>query len=99
MPLQTVKHGRETKEIRLADYRGKVIILDYWATWCAGCILSMPKMHELGQAYPNDVVLLPVTHESASLITDFLSKTRSKQIRTLLHSFKTIIDGQSLKDL
>jgi len=99
MPLQTVKHGRETKEIRLADYRGKVIIFDYWATWCKSCINAMPRMHELAQAYPYDVVLLPVTHESASLITAYLPKTRSEQIRTLLHSFETIVDGQPLKDL
>src|SRR5690606_29169246 len=63
MPLQTVRYGGETKEMRLADYRGKVIILDYWATWCLGCILSMPKMHELVEDLDDQVVLFPVTNE------------------------------------
>jgi len=99
MPLQTVKHGRETKEIRLADYRGKVIILDYWATWCKSCINAMPKMHRLAIAYPDDVILLPVTHESTAVVKKFLEVTASKQIKSLEGIFHTVVDGNMLKDI
>lgn len=99
MPFQLVSPGQQPKTIRLSDYRGKVIILDYWATWCTGCINAMPLMHELAHAYPDDIVLLPVTYEGTALITNFLEKTTSEPMKQVLASFTSIVDGQVLKDL
>lgn len=42
------EHG---KQIRLADYRGKVILLDFWATDCGGCRLEIPGYVQLQAAY------------------------------------------------
>lgn len=39
--------------IRLSDYEGKIIILDFWATWCLPCRASFPKMQELVSKYKN----------------------------------------------
>jgi thiol-disulfide isomerase/thioredoxin len=35
----------------LADYRGKVVMINIWATWCAPCRIEMPSIEELHQAY------------------------------------------------
>ncbi|MCY4779362.1 TlpA disulfide reductase family protein [Sphingobacterium sp. UT-1RO-CII-1] len=99
MPLQVVEYGGKTKEIRLADYRGKVIILDYWATWCGSCILSMPKMHKLVDAYPDDVALINVTHEGTELISKFVAKTASPQIRELGDNFFSVVEDKVLNEL
>ncbi len=55
----------ETK--RLSDYRGKVVVLDFWATWCAPCRFTMPKMIQFYNRHRNDdVELIGVSVDVAS---------------------------------
>ncbi|MCX6931576.1 MAG: redoxin domain-containing protein, partial [Verrucomicrobia bacterium] len=47
------------QEVRLADFKGKVVILDFWATWCGPCIASFPHTQKLAAKYKNqDVIVL-----------------------------------------
>ena len=47
---------------KLSDLKGKVVILDFWATWCGPCIASFPKIRELQARYKDyPVVILGVT--------------------------------------
>jgi len=49
------------QEVRIADYRGKVLILDFWATWCSPCIASMPHTSEVAAKFADQgVVVLAV---------------------------------------
>ena len=41
------------KPISLADYRGKVVLLDFWATWCLPCLAAIPEIEAVYEKYNN----------------------------------------------
>ena len=59
--------------VRLSDYEGKIVVLNFWATWCAPCRWEMPALEQLYNEYRDrDVVLLSINvSESASEIAAF----------------------------
>ncbi len=46
----------DSKDINLSDYKGKVVILDFWATWCAPCKQEIPRLVSLQKQYAADGV-------------------------------------------
>jgi thiol-disulfide isomerase/thioredoxin len=48
------------KAVRLSDFHGKTVLLNFWATWCTTCEAEMPDMQRLAEEHPDDLVVLAV---------------------------------------
>ena len=49
------------KTLSIKDFQGKVVILDFWETWCGPCIRSFPTLNQLANEYSEDFVVLAVS--------------------------------------
>ncbi len=79
---------------RLNDYKGKIVILDFWATWCAPCVASFPAMNELVQQYKRDtsVVFLFINtlqneDDKVKSVKDFIMKNK--------YDFNVLLDTEN----
>lgn len=76
------------QEVSLSQFRGKVVILNFWATWCPPCREEMPSMEKLHRDYQDKgLVMLAVNVEQngKEVVADFLKKTP--------YSFPILLDG------
>lgn len=70
-----VFRARDGADVRLPDFRGKVVVVNVWAMWCAPCRTEMPTLARLAEAYADqDLVVLPVNVDNdADKIADATS--------------------------
>ncbi|MBI3753984.1 MAG: redoxin domain-containing protein, partial [Deltaproteobacteria bacterium] len=63
--LYEEKGQRAPREMRLSDYKGKVVVLNFWASWCTECALEHPSLLEINQRYAQDprFVMLGVNYQ------------------------------------
>ena len=57
------------KPVRIADFKGKVVVMNIWATWCAPCVVEMPTLAKLQKAYaskPVEVVAVSIDSAEAA---------------------------------
>ena len=73
-PDFTVSDGAAT--VHLASYRGQVVILNFWATWCAPCIAEMPSLLALHHDQPGLAVLAVSVDEDPDAYSSFLVRHR-----------------------
>lgn len=56
----------------LSQYKGKIIVLNFWATWCSPCREEMPELSELYTEYKNkNVVVLGIAVDELNLVKEF----------------------------
>ncbi len=66
------KEGIAKKSI--SDYRGKVVILEFWATYCGPCLPAMDHLAKLQSKFPKDLEVINITDEERWKVVGFLKK-------------------------
>ena len=90
LPLAVINDSKGKNTIKLANFKSKkLIILDFWATWCAPCIKMLPKLDQYRIKYDQDVAILAISDESKERIQAFSSKYK--------RSIFTVYEDQTLK--
>lgn len=57
--------------IRTSDYKNELLIIDFWATSCSGCVAALPKMSALQKEFKSKLAILPVTYENENEVKAF----------------------------
>jgi peroxiredoxin len=69
--------GLDGKMVSLSDYRGKVVLVNIWATWCPPCVDEMPSMEKLyqqllGEAF--EILAVSIDEQGAGVVAPFMKK-------------------------
>ena len=81
--------------LKLSEFKGKLLILDFWATSCGARIQAMPRLDSLQNLYKEQLVILPVTTEKAEKITAFQHNNAFLKGR----KFRTVVEDKALHAL
>ncbi len=73
-------YGAQGGDFVLSEQRGKVVVINFWATWCTPCCAELPCFQQLHEAYPEDVSIIAL---HSNLVTDDVQAYLDKQGYTL----------------
>lgn len=60
----------EGKTVKLSDYKGKVVIIDFWATWCPPCRKGIPDLISIQKDFKDDLVIIGISLDGEKTIKD-----------------------------
>ena len=87
------------KKVSLSDYRGKIVVLDFWATWCIPCLQAFPGMQKLIHKYEKDTGVVFLFVNTAETFTKDLSKRINSYLKQNNYSFRVLIDEIDKSDV
>jgi cytochrome c biogenesis protein CcmG/thiol:disulfide interchange protein DsbE len=64
------------KTLNIKDISSKVILIHFWASWCAPCVIELPKLVKLAEDFPEDITIIAVSSDTDRVALDhFLKRT------------------------
>jgi len=71
LPSFELEDLRTAESISISELEGKVLLIDFWATWCAPCISGMPHLEELQKEFADDLKVVAISLEDPDRIKRF----------------------------
>jgi thiol-disulfide isomerase/thioredoxin len=101
LDLEDLKGGHH----RLADYKGKIVLLNFWATWCVPCASEMPLLNEMQRRYKDNIVIIAASIDDPAdkeKLVPFLHKHKADDLTLMVGpTLDTLFDfgmGSALPD-
>jgi thiol-disulfide isomerase/thioredoxin len=92
-PLQVV--NRSQKTINLTTDKDKLILLDFWATWCSGCLKKFPQMEELKKKFGDKINIIAVTEQNRATIEKFFASSNGQRYKDVV----SVVDDKMLTQM
>ncbi|HET8865430.1 MAG TPA: redoxin domain-containing protein [Gracilimonas sp.] len=67
---EAVFEDLQGNEVTTSDFRGKVVLIDFWETWCGPCLQVFPAMDSLQKEYPEDFIVVAVNLNNSDTAED-----------------------------
>ena len=95
VPRDAFRDGKGA-EIRFADFKGRPLLVNFWATWCAPCVNELPSLARLAAASgPDDPLVIAVSldREGGRPIPDFLKEVGAGALEPYTDPAKALMRG------
>lgn len=92
-PLQVVNHPQKT--ISFNSNKNKLILLDFWATWCSACLKKFPQMEELKKKFGDKINIIAVTEQNRATIEKFFASTNGQRYKSVV----SVVDDKMLTQM
>ncbi len=83
----------EGKEVRLSDYKGKVVLINFWASWCPPCRAEMPLFEDVYKRYRDK------GFEILAISTDVNEEAVHKFLKDIKVSFPILMDDGKVSEI
>lgn len=87
--------GPDDAPVTLADFRGRPLLVNLWATWCAPCVAEMPTLDALAAARGNDMQVIAVAQDlqGAEVVDPWFQKAGLKALQPYLDPDNGLLDA------
>jgi thiol-disulfide isomerase/thioredoxin len=55
-PIEITLKDPNGQQVSLSDFRGKIVFINFWTTWCLACVIEMPSMEKLHQKFKDTIL-------------------------------------------
>lgn len=82
----------KSNSVKISDFKDKLLIIDFWATWCSPCVAMLPKNDSLQKEFGGKVQFLAVSNQDGKRVQDF-----SEKLKTFKHiNFSSVVNDTTL---